>query len=214
MSPHRTLVKICGVCSAEDASAAAEAGADLIGVVLAPGPRQLSVGEARSVLDAVPRSVARVGVFVDPAVDDVAEVVEALGLDFVQLHGSESPEFCSRVFAPVAKAFRVGPGFDAREVEPYLDRVAFVVMDTLVPGIAGGTGRRFAWDPALRVSGPGFSIAGGLSPDNVGEAIRIMRPAVVDVSSGVEREVRVKDRERVRAFVAAVRAADEEVWGS
>jgi phosphoribosylanthranilate isomerase len=179
--------------------------------VLAGGPRHLDPDEAREVLAGVPSSVTRVGVFVDPSAQEVAESVEMLRLRGVQLHGSESPEFCAAVWASVIKAFRVGEGFDPAVMEPYRDHVAAVLLDTLVPGAIGGTGRSFRWDSALSTGEPPVVLAGGLRPDNVGEAIRLMRPYAVDVSSGVESSPRHKDPALMAAFVAAVRAADEEL---
>lgn len=211
MTARRTRVKICGVCSYEDAAAAVAAGANAVGVVLAGGPRHLELREAAEVLAAVPRSVTRIGVFVDPSAREVAEAVEVLRLRGVQLHGSESPAFCSTAWASVIKAFRVGEGFDPAVMEPYRDCIAAALLDTLVPGEAGGTGRTFRWDIALATGGPPVMLAGGLTPENVGEAIRRMRPYAVDVSSGVESSPRRKDHARMAAFVAAVRAADEEM---
>lgn len=214
MMARRTLVKICGLCSPEDASAAsAIPGVTVVGVVLAPGPRHLELDEARKVLGDVPPHVSRAAVFVDPTVDEVERAIEVLGLRVVQLHGSETPEFCAAVNVPVVKTFRVGWGFDLSEIEPYRDLVLAVLLDSFVPGVAGGTGTTFRWDPSLRVSHPAMMIAGGLTPGNVADAMRIMRPTAVDVSSGVESRPRRKDPELMRAFVEAVRKADEEVGG-
>ena len=210
MTARGTHVKICGLCSAEDAAVAAQAGADAVGVVLAGGSRHVDVSDARMVFADVPSFVVRVGVFVDPSADEIVEAIELLGLSVVQLHGRETPEFCAAVGAPVIKAFRVGDAFDPGEVEPYRRYVAAVLLDTLVPGKDGGTGRAFAWDAALMPEGMPVVLAGGLAPENVGEAIRVMRPHGVDVSSGVESSPRHKDPARVSAFVAAVRAADEQ----
>ena len=211
MSAHRTLVKICGLCSAEDALAAAAAGADAVGVVLAESPRRVGLDEAARILAHVPPSVARVGVFVDADPDEIRRAIEVLGLKTVQLHGSESPQLCGSLPARVIKAFRVGPGFDAAAVEPYRPYVAAVLLDGYAPGAAGGTGRTFDWDVARAVHDPALVLAGGLTPDNVAEAVRRVRPYVVDTSSGVESAPRVKDHARIRAFVAAVREADRTI---
>lgn len=207
---HRTRVKVCGLTSPADAAAAARTGADAVGVVLADSPRRVTLDEARDVLEAVPPFVARVGVFVDPTLAEVAVAVEALGLTAVQLHGGESPDFCRRIAVPVVKAFRVGDGFRPADAEPYRGCAAAILLDTYVPWAAGGSGRAFAWDDDLLPEGIPVIVAGGLTPANVAECIRTLRPYAVDVSSGVEERIRVKDPALVEAFLAAVRATDEE----
>lgn len=211
MTVSRTRVKVCGLMRAQDARAAVRAGADALGVILAPGHRRsLSVDEAVAVFADVPASVHRVGVFVDAPVSEVLEAVEALGLAEVQLHGSEDPGYCAAVPVAVVKTFRVGPGFDATDLERYRGAVAALLLDTLVSGVAGGSGRTFDWRSVLdlpRVA-PVY-VAGGLKPGNVEEVVRILRPAGVDVSSGVEHAPGIKSAGMMGEFVAAVRAADE-----
>jgi len=209
----RTRIKICGLTRAEDAATAVAAGADALGVVLAPSKRQVTLDQAAAVFADVPPLVARVGVFVDAQADAVWEAVARLGLTAVQFHGDEAPETCAAAPVPVIKALRVGPGFDAADVGRYRGAVAALLLDTYVPGEQGGTGMTFDWD---RVAGllprdiP-VVLAGGLGPDNVAEAVRTLRPYAVDVSSGVEQAPGVKDHARVAAFCDAVRAADGEV---
>lgn len=210
MLVHRTRVKICGVTCPSDAQAAVAAGADAVGVVLADGPRSVSIDEALAALDVVPPFVGRVGVFVDAPLDHVREAACRLRLSAVQLHGDEDPGYCSEVGVPVIKAFKVGIGFAPSALEPFRGSVAAVLLDTLVTGKDGGTGITFPWQSITDV--PGWAtlvVAGGLTPVNVGVAIDAMRPFGVNVSSGVEERPRHKDREKLRAFVAAVRAADE-----
>ena len=205
-------MKVCGLASAVDAAEAVRAGADALGVVLAESPRQVTQTEAEEIFAAVPPFVARVGVFVDAPADYVERAVARLNLTAVQFHGSESPERCASAPAPVIKAVRVRPGFDAAELDAYRDHVAAFLFDTYVEGVDGGTGKTFPWDSASPLpSWAPVIVAGGLNPVNVGEAIRILGPYGVDVSSGVEERLRQKDRFRLHAFVAAVRAADEEV---
>lgn len=207
----RTRVKVCGLCSAADARAAVRAGADALGVILVPESRRhVTPGEAAAIFADVPPLVARIGVFVDAPADEVADIARRLHLSAVQLHGSESPEYCDTMPVPVIKAFRVGEGFDPASMEAYRGVVAGVLLDTLVEGTHGGTGRAFAWEDVgpLPTSAP-VTVAGGLRPTNVGAAIRALRPFAVDVSSGVEERPRHKDSYRLAAFVAAVRAADE-----
>lgn len=206
----RTRVKVCGLCSAADAAAAVRAGADALGVIFVPESRRhVTPDEAAAIFAGVPPFVARIGVFVDAPADEVAAVARRLGLAAVQLHGAEPPEYCAEMPVPVIKAFRVGPAFDPAVMEPYRGVVSALLLDTLVEGTHGGTGRAFAWSdvPPLPDFAP-VIVAGGLRPTNVGEAIRALRPFAVDVSSGVEERPRQKDTYRLAALVAEVRAAD------
>ncbi len=159
----------------------------------------------------MPPPVARVGVFVDAEPAFVDKAAGTLGLSYVQFSGSESPETCAATSTPVIKALRVGEGFTADVIEAYADSVAAVLLDTYVAGVAGGTGRTFDWEAVgglpVRVT---VIVAGGLTPDNVGRAVRTLRPFAVDASSGLEAAPRVKDPERIDAFVNEVRKADEE----
>jgi len=209
----RTRVKICGITSAEDAAAAVDAGADAVGVVLAPSPRRVTLDQAADVLSAVPPLVSRIGVFVDPSLEELAEAVARLRLDYVQLCGDEPPELCEQAPAPVVKVIHIGTTFDVQSAEPYRGLVAALLFDTHVTGIRGGTGKVFTWQDLheLPAWAPLF-LAGGLDPRNVGEAIRALRPYAVDVSSGVESSPGHKDHGRVQAFTAAVRAADSDCY--
>jgi phosphoribosylanthranilate isomerase len=208
---HRTRIKICGITRAEDAAVAVACGADAIGFVFAPSPRQVTLAQAAEVAASVPPPVARVGVFVNPDPGVVEEVIAEVGLTAVQLCGDESPELCSDLSIPVVKVLRVGIGFDWSEVEPYRGHAAALLLDTFVPGKAGGTSQAFDW----RSIGESpvwahLFIAGGLTADNVADAIRALRPFAVDVSSGVESAPGVKGADRVAAFCAAVHTADME----
>lgn len=209
----RTRIKICGLTRADDARAAARAGADALGVILAPGHRRsVTIDEAAKVFAGVPSPVTKVGVFVDAPLSEVCDAVERLGLDEVQLHGAEDPGYCAAVPAPVVKVFRVGEAFDPEQVTAYRGCVAAVLLDTLVEGHAGGTGRAFRWDSARGVPpiAPIY-VAGGLGPANVAEAVRALRPAGVDVSSGVEGRPGIKSVEKMEGFVRAVREADRAI---
>lgn len=208
----RTRVKVCGLASAGDAVESVRAGADALGVILAESQRQVTLTEAEEIFAEVPPFVARVGVFVDAPPDYVERAVARLSLAAVQFHGSETPEQCAAAPAPVIKAVRVKPEFDPAEIDPYRGTVAALLFDTYVEGMSGGTGRTFPWEAAGPL--PDWApviVAGGLNPVNVGAAIRALHPFGVDVSSGVEERLRHKDRFRLHAFVAAVRAVDEEV---
>ena len=206
----RTRIKVCGLTSAADAAEAVRAGVDAVGVVLAESPRQVSIEEAEEILRDVPPYVARVGVFVDAPVDFVERAVRMAGLTVAQFHGSESPEICADAPASSVRSFKVGPEFDTEALEPFRGRVAAVLLDTYHPKLDGGTGETFDWHgvPPVPEWTP-MILAGGLNPANVGAGIEALRPFAVDVSSGVEERPRHKDRQRLYAFVAAVRAADE-----
>lgn len=208
---HRTRIKICGLTRARDAAAAVGAGADALGVILAPSPRRVSASQAAEVLACAPPPVARVGVFVDPTLDEVLSAVEVAGLTAVQLSGAETPEFCARIPVPVIKTLGVGTDFGWSAAEPYRDVAAALLLDTYVTGKAGGTATTFDWHSLAGIPGgaPVF-VAGGLTPDNVAECIRALSPFAVDVSSGVEASAGIKDHDRIRAFALAVRAADQE----
>jgi phosphoribosylanthranilate isomerase len=212
-----TLVKICGIREYEHAQVAAQAGADAIGFVFVPVRREVSPETARSIIERVrsdfERPPATVGLFVNESAEAINSVVRRAGLDLVQLHGDEPPELAAELDAPAIKALRVGQGDDVDELEAtiaaYLQHFSGVHIDSHVPGHWGGTGVVGDWDVARRLAGK-FSIvlAGGLSPDNVGTAIEQVRPAVVDVSSGVEIDGR-KDPDLIRAFIASARTAYE-----
>ena len=206
---HRTRIEICGLTRPEDAAAAVAAGADALGVILAPSKRQVTLEQATAVFAEAPPLVARVGVFVDAHVDDVWEACARLGLHAVQFHGDEAPETCEASPVPVIKALRVSPGFDPLTVERYRGVVSALLLDTFVAGEQGGTGQAFGWrEVAGRL--PQWApvlLAGGLGPDNVAEAIDVLTPFAVDVSSGVEQSPGVKDHRLIERFVAAVRSA-------
>ncbi|MBP7572083.1 MAG: phosphoribosylanthranilate isomerase [Acidobacteria bacterium] len=200
-------LKICGVTREEDARLAASLGADAIGLVFWPHSRRsVDVERARRIAGALPAGVAAVGVFVDEAVERVRLVASQVGLHLVQLHGTETPEACRQMPRPVIKAFGVGPAFDPSLVDAYAE--ATVLLDADAPESKGGTGTRADWEVAARVARRRRVIlSGGLSPENVAEAIARVAPHGVDVSSGVEASPGIKDAERMRRFVVAVRQA-------
>jgi len=201
-----TRVKICGLRTPEDAEAAVEAGADALGVVLAPSERHISFAEVTSIRRAVPPLVPLVGVFVDPSQMEVWAALNA-GVDVLQFCGAEEAEFCAFFARPFVKVVHVGGA--APSVDAAVRRAGGLVMfDTADPARRGGTGRPFPWSALEHLRGTErFALAGGLRAENVGEAIRRLRPFAVDVSSGVERDGR-KDPELMRAFVRAVRESD------
>lgn len=207
----RTRIKICGITRPEDALAAARLGADAIGLVFHErSPRRVDVARAAAVAAALPPFCATVALFVDPAPHAVREVLGGVRIDFLQFHGDEPPAFCGGFGRPYLKAVRMREGVDLEKAAArYADATA-LLLDAWHAELPGGTGRRFAWRalPAgLRLP---VMLAGGLAADNVAEAIRIMHPYGVDVSSGVEAAPGIKDAGRMRAFVRAVALADDE----
>ena len=219
-----TLIKICGLREPAHALAAAEAGADFIGLVFAESRRRVTVDQARVIACALGEPVVTaaggthyieallkrkrplvVGVFAGADAETVNTTAEAVGLDLVQLSGDEPWEMCDSLSRPVLKAVKVRDSTSAEEIIGGLRAGAVPLLDTHAEGALGGTGRPFDWSVAAAVARRfPIVLAGGLTPENVGEAVRRVRPWAVDVSSGVETDG-VKDVEKVRAFVAAVR---------
>ncbi len=205
---QRVRVKICGLTSVPDARLAVEAGADAVGLMFyEKSPRCVSLEQAAAIVLELPPLVAKVGVFVDPTWEKVTEAVQRCGLDTVQLHGSEAPEFCARIPVKVIKAFRVRGPETLRAAEAY--RGQAWLLDSYVPDQPGGTGATFNWDLAREAVAlnPHIILAGGLTAANVATAIRRVQPYAVDVSSGVESAPGRKDTGKMREFVAAVRSA-------
>jgi len=206
----RVRVKICGITTPEDALTAAEAGADAIGVVFyKKSPRYVSPQKAREIARVLPPFVDVVGVFVDAPRKEVKEIAKLAGLSALQFHGEEPPGYCTGWNIRVIKAFRAGERFNPPKLALY--KVNGYLLDAYHPELPGGTGQIADWDVALRAKeyGP-VILAGGLSPENVAEAVKKVRPFGVDVSSGVEKAPGVKDPEKVRAFIEAVERASKE----
>ena len=203
-----TRVKICGITSVEDALAAVEAGADALGFVFVPGTsRVVDPDVVEGIVKELPPLVTTVGVFVDQPLEDILRIASRSPLQVIQLHGRESEAFSRSVPLPVIKAIRVRDVRDLAPVATYPAR-AFL-LDAFVEGQAGGTGTSISWDVARQVkSKVPIILAGGLRPESVAQAVRIVRPYAVDVSSGVERSPGRKDHKKVREFIAAVREAD------
>lgn len=182
-------------------------GADLIGFVFADSKRRIDVKKAVEIGQQV-KGIGKVGVFVNRPLKEVQEIVHCCQLDFVQLHGEETPEYCHSVGRPFIKAFRVGPDFDIQQTEAY--QADWILLDSFSLGQYGGTGKTFDWqsmqDFSRQISSP-LLVAGGLTPENVEEAIRIMNPRGVDVSGGVETDGN-KDVAKVRDFIIAARRAE------
>jgi phosphoribosylanthranilate isomerase len=199
----RTAVKICGITRLDDALAAAECGVDALGFVFAPSPRRVTPDFVSVLIRRLPEGVTTVGVFVDETADTINEIVRQTGLRAIQLHGSENVETCKRIQADVIKRIHV-QDTDNRETIALKrkDYDGFAVL--LDPG--SGSGKAFDWNLASGLPG-NVMMAGGLSPENVGEAVRQARPWAVDVSSGVESTPGVKNADKMRRFVEAAHAA-------
>lgn len=194
-------VKICGITNLEDARAAVDCGADALGFVFAESPRKVSVREVRAITRALGPWVSTVGVFVNESPARIKKIAQACGLTAVQLHGNESPHGLAG-YSPlkVIKAFRVRSREDLRGLKNFPGDA--ILFDAKIDGQYGGTGKSFDWTllKGIKVPSP-LILSGGLDPFNVRQAIRIVRPYGVDVSSGVEKSPRKKDREKVRNFI-------------
>lgn len=216
MSIRRTRVKICGIRTALDARVAAAAGADAIGLVFyGPSPRHVTVDEAAQVAGSLPPYVMSVGLFVDAPAQQVREVLSAVPLDLLQFHGSETPAYCAQFDKPFVQAVRVRPGVDLlqshQQSMAHRPLARGLLVDAFVPGQHGGTGQSFDWSLIPASLRGEVILSGGLTPDNVGDAVRRMRPWAVDVSSGVERksgQKGVKDPRLIEQFIEEVHLAD------
>ena len=204
-------VKICGITNAADARAAIEAGANLLGFnFYGKSPRHITEEEAVEVRSQLPKRVKAVGIFVNESPADVVALRQSLKLDAVQLHGDETPETVAEIapLVPVIKAFRVEPEFPLATLDEYSEAFAFL-FDAAHTGQYGGTGHTTDWDVARRASlSHRIILAGGLKVENVGAAIRIVRPYGIDVASGVESRPGKKDHGRLREFIQEVRRAE------
>lgn len=202
-----TRVKICGITSVADGIAAAEVGADMIGLMFYDqSPRHLTVPQAVEITRGLPPFVVKVGVFVNPTEDLVLRAIGECGVTLLQFHGDEPPEFCTQFGAMSMKAFRVRDEASLAGLADYSTDA--YLLDAHSPAARGGTGEKFNWDLAVTAQkiGKPIFLAGGLTPENVAEAVRKVRPFGVDVSSGVESSPGIKDHARIKAFIAAVRS--------
>ena len=201
-------VKICGITSPEDALLTAVAGADAIGLVFyAKSPRNVDVEQAQAILAALPPFVSTVGLFVNETPGRVRDIISRCPLDILQFHGEETPDYCASFGRPYLKALRMHSALDPmREMARHPQARGFL-LDAYSPLTAGGTGERFDWARMPRESSRPLILAGGLGPDNVADAVRMVQPYGVDVSSGVESRLGVKDANLVRRFVDSARQA-------
>jgi phosphoribosylanthranilate isomerase len=204
------IVKICGITNTPDALAAAQAGADALGFVFYEGsPRYLTTAAAATIIHELPPAIVKVGLFVNATEEAVQRAIAECGLNLLQFHGDESPDYCVKFGLMSMKAFRVRDAASLKVLPDY--RTDAWLLDAYVPGQYGGTGDTFNWDLAVeaqRLGRPIF-LAGGLTPENVGAAVKKVRPCAVDVSSGVESAPGKKDHAKVAAFIKAAKAASE-----
>ena len=202
-----TRVKICGITNAADAEQAIAAGADALGLnFYGKSPRYLALGQAARIARPLPPFILRDGVFVNATAELVQQAIMECGLGMVQFHGDETPQFCAQFGIMSMKAFRIRDAGSLKEMAKY--QTDAYLLDAWSGELAGGTGKQFDWalaNEAKRLGKPIF-LAGGLTPENVAEAVRRVRPFGVDVSSGVESSPGKKDPEKVRAFINAVRS--------
>jgi phosphoribosylanthranilate isomerase len=213
----RTRVKICGITRIDDGIAAARSGADAIGFVFWTGtPRRVSFDRARAIAAAVPAFVTIVGLFVDPAPDAVRAALAEVPLDLLQFHGDEPPTMCASFDRPYIKAVAVKPGVDLLQYASQYSAARALLFDAFQPGgLPGGTGTTFDWSDVPSELPRPMILSGGLTPQNVGDAIRALRPWGVDVSSGVEAagddgkpKKGIKSPAKIAAFIREVRNAD------
>ncbi len=204
-----TRIKICGITRVEDALAAAACGADAIGLVFhEKSPRYVTVRQAARLAAALPPFVTAVGLFVNVSADFVHAVLEEVPLGVLQFHGDEPPEFCSSFEQPYIKAIRVREGVDLVQCASRYAGAQGLLLDAWVEGVPGGTGHSFDWELIPRDLPLPIILSGGLTPANVADGVRAVRPYAVDVSSGVEAAKGIKDAAKIAAFIREVKDVD------
>ena len=203
-----TRIKICGITRPEDGLLAANAGADAIGLVFYPkSPRAVTIEQARAICVVLPPFVSVVALFVDAEHFEVEDVLADVPINLLQFHGSETPAQCESFNKPYIKAIRMKDDADLVDAVEQYSTAQGLLVDTYNPNEAGGTGEVFDWDRVPDGLDTPIILAGGLEPRNVASAIQQMNPYAVDVSSGVEVSKGIKDADKIRAFVTAVKTA-------
>jgi len=206
----RTRVKICGITRAQDALAAVEYGADAIGFVFyEPSPRYVTVQRAAAIARQLPPFVTTVALFVNAESASIAQVVDEVGVDLLQFHGQECPDYCARHRRPWVRAVRVKNDTDLLAKQAEYAAARGLLLDAYRPGVPGGTGEKFDWGRIPSQLAPCIVLAGGLNPQNVADAVRRVRPYAVDVSGGVEAGRGIKDPDKIKAFIEEVRSAEQ-----
>ena len=201
----RTRVKICGITRREDAESAIEMGADALGFVFyEPSPRNISIERAIEICDFVPPFVTIVGLFVNAEVNIISDIINKVRIDLLQFHGDEDQKFCSQFNKSWIKAIRVNKKIDMKQIEDFKNSKGFLLV-AFIPDLPGGTGQSFDWDLIPTELARKSILAGGLTADNVEEAIDKVCPYAVDVSGGVESSPGIKDPSKISEFMKAVR---------
>jgi phosphoribosylanthranilate isomerase len=208
----RTRIKICGITDSETANAAIQAGASALGFIFfKKSPRYIEPEKARKIINSLPPFVDAVGVFVDEKIDLVKEIIQFCGLTVAQLHGSESPEYCSEISIRVLKAIRVHDETDHSSMTPYQGVINGFLLDTWQPAQPGGTGKIFNWKIIEKLKGVApLVIAGGLGPENVSELIQQIHPYAIDVNSGVETEPGKKSIKKINQLMVEISRVESE----
>jgi phosphoribosylanthranilate isomerase len=202
-----TWIKICGITNLEDALEVAGLGADAIGFIFARSPRRINPSLVSKIIRSLPTSIRKVGVFMNEKMEEVNRIVKECGLDMLQLHGEETPEYCLQFSLPVIKGISVKDAMSLQKIERY--PFASILLDAYGPDGAGGTGKIFSWELALEGRQKrNFILSGGLNPMNVDKAIHLLHPLGVDVCSGVEMIPGKKDYFKLKNFIEEVKKAD------
>jgi phosphoribosylanthranilate isomerase len=205
----RTRVKICGITRLEDALAAVRLGADAIGLVFyPPSPRYVTMDQAAAIVAQLPPFVTSVGLFVDASREQLAEVLNRVPLDLLQFQGEETAEACDGHGRPWIKAIHMRESIDLGQMMERYGGASGLLLDTYQAGLPGGTGKTFDWERIPRELASQVTLAGGLNPNNVEQAIRQVHPFAVDVSGGVEAAKGIKDADKIAAFIAGVNRVD------
>jgi len=200
-------IKICGITNPRDASMAVELGADALGFIFAPSPRKVAPEKARHIIKGLPPFVQTVGVFVDESLNRIRDIVDFCGLEMIQLHGDESPEFCAALMPHAIKGFRLNNTSSLASIGNYRRKIRAVLLDTYQKGIQGGTGMTFDWNLAIaaREFGIPVILSGGLNPSNVQRALADVQPYAVDVNSGIEESPGVKSPLLMKELMEKIR---------
>ena len=206
---NRTRVKICGITRLEDALVAIESGADALGFVFyEPSPRYISPEDAADIIQQLPAFVTTTALFVNETAENVDRIVQETRIDLLQFHGDEEPDFCNRFVRPYIKALRMKPELDLQvEAERYRSAQA-ILLDAYRPGVPGGTGEVFDWDRIPQQHPAPLILAGGLTADNIANAVSTVAPYAVDVSGGVEQSKGIKNADKVKKFINEVTRAN------
>jgi len=207
----QTRIKICGITSLEDAQFAIKAGADALGFVFyPPSPRHIDLNTAITITHQLPPFITTTALFVNAKQGLINQVINQARIDCIQFHGDESPEACNLYHRPWIKAIRMKPEIDLIQLNQDYQQASALLLDSYIKGIPGGTGAQFNWSKIPPVLRPHIILAGGLTPLNISQAVEQVQPWAVDVSGGVEKQKGVKDHDKIRQFIQAVRASNYE----